>query len=348
MRVDTIIFDGDNPFEHFAKCTELTVILGEDAVMLSGKIGSINLVASFNSIVNKVEDLENRSSYTVPLDLLLPIFRMDSKTLRNELVITTLDDKATISYNGIAVDTNIYSPNGLTMQQIKDIDWTSPSFAIKPFIDLITAFGTSKENVIGVCDDKLIISDNNKSMIYTGTEDYGKRCAVSDSFIRLARSLKAKTISLQQPVVATTEGGLFIVDSLYKFTSEDPILTYAYASRLKTTNQFQLRLGKFSKQFSIAAGSAKLSAKLHLLNPHIMLTSEQGESIRIPLNNDEVKMLGDVDFFSLDFSQEVSISNAGLLKSLSSFKEVNVKVMPDFVIARLDKDYKLIFTIMNE
>lgn len=345
MRVDTVIFSGDNPFEHFAKCSELTILLGENALMLVGKINSINLVASFESIVNNSAGLNHRESYTVPLDLLLPLFRMDTKTVKNELIVTTLEDKAVISYNGMAVTTNIYSPNGLTLQQIKEINWTAESHPIKPFIDLLVAFGSTKENVVSVTGKTLLVSDNNKSLIYDGDVDYGKKCAVSDAFIRMARSLKAKKISLTQPVVATTEEGLFIVDNLYKFGDEAPILSYSYASKIQTDHKFKLNLSKYHKQFSTVANTKKLSATLSLLNPYIQLTSEQGEEVRIPLTTAEVTMLGEVDFFNIDFSQEVLIKDASLLKSLASFKEVNVKVMPNFVIARLDRAYKLIFTI---
>lgn len=349
MRQDRVVFSGDNPFNEFAKCKELTVLLGPDKFVLVATLNSINIMTTFNSIVNVFEGSEKiQEAYTIPLSLVLPLFRLDSKDKDNSLSLETTVDKVTITYNGVSVDTAIYSPNGLTIQQISDID-TSGSMEVSPapFIKMTDVFGTTQDNFCNVDGKTLFISDESKCLIEVSEVDYQRKFSISIQFIRMMKSMGCTKLFIGENIVAQTKTGLLLVTNLTKITDPNALLDYAFASRIKSEGVYTLALNKYLKQIGIAVQSSELDASLDLDKRQLILTSLHNEKVVLQLADYEVSKEGEFDFFAeeVEETKPLILNDPKLLKSLASFTKVRIKVCPSFLIARLGKTHKLMFTL---
>lgn len=350
MRQDRVIFNGVNPFNEFAKCKELTILLAEDKFILVATLNSINIMATFSSIVKVFEGAEEkiREAYTIPLSLVLPLFRLDTKEKENSLTIETTVDKVTLTYNGVSVDTDIFSPNGLTLQQISDID-TSTSLEVSPapFIHMTDVFGIAKDNFCNVDGKTIYISDESKCLINTSDIDYQRKFSLSIQFIRMMKATNCTKLFIGANVVAQTKSGLLLVTSLTKITDPNALKDYMFASKLKSDNIYSLALDKYIKQINLAVQSADLSVSLDLTKRQLELTSLSNERVLMQLSDTEIQKEGEFDFFSAieDSSEPIVLNDSRLIKSLASFGKVRIKVCPSFLLAKLGETHKLMFTL---
>lgn len=350
MRQDRVIFNGVNPFNEFAKCKELTVLLAEDKFILVATLNSINIVATFSSIVKVFEGAEEkiREAYTIPLSLVLPIFRLDTKEKENSLTIETTVDKVTLTYNGVSVVTDIFSPNGLTLQQISDID-TSSSMEVNPtpFIHMTDVFGMTKDNFCNVDGKTIYISDESKCLINTTDTDYKRKFSVSVQFIRMMKATNCTKLFIGNNIVAETKSGLLLVTALTKITDPHALKDYMFASKLKSDSIYSLALDKYIKQINLAVQSAELSVSLDLSKKQLALASLSNEKVLLQLSDREVQKEGDFDFFSdmEETSEPIILNDSRLIKSLASFGKVRIKVCPSFLLAKLGETHKLMFTL---
>lgn len=357
MRLDRVIFEGENPFEQFSKCKELTVLLDKDKVVLVATINSINLMVTYGSrvIIEEGEEEAYREAYTVPLSLMTPLFKLAGKKKNNELVITTEQDMATINFNGVEVVTSIYSPNGLTLQQVMNISAEEQvEFSPKPFIDIYDVFGVTMDNYCNVDGKTLFIADANKCLIQEGEVDYGKKFSVSVDFIRLMKSMGCTDMHIGQNVTAKTKGGMFLITNLHKVNNPNVLQDYKFARRLKSEEIYSLSLGKYLKQITLAAQSTELSLELDLNAQTLKLYSTSEESMAVQLTSKEVKKDGEVDLGAFAFlggevgsggSDSVVLTDARLVRTLARFNQVKVKVCPTVMLARLGDSYRLMFTL---
>lgn len=347
MRLDKHICD-NNPFLDFAKAKELTVLLTDDSFTFVATIDSISMVASFKSSPKLTGD-NYLSSYTIPLDLILPLFKLDTKEKENILTLNTFDDTATISYNGMSVTTNIFSPNGLTLQQLSVVTSTikTQELLSAPFIRISDIFGSFPGGVCNVSGSVLYISDHSKCVIHKGEYDFKREFSVPLNFIRMMKNLKAEKMYIDKNIVARTPSGLLLVTSLNKNTDNNSLLDYKFAVKISSEEIYTLRLNKYLKHLSLAVQSASIDSSLNLDSRKLTLTSNQNEKVVIELTEEEIKRNKEIDFFANmeNPKEDIIINDSRLLKSLSTFTTVQVKVCPNFLIASLGKTHKLMFSL---
>lgn len=350
MRQDRVIFNGENPFNEFAKCKELTVLLGENKFMFVATLNSISIMATFNSIV-KVSEVEGesiREAYTVPLSLILPLFKLDTKTKENSLTLETTSEKVTITYNDIKVDTDIYAPNGLTIHQINEINiGNSMQVEPAPFIQMIDIFGTSQDNFCNVDGKTLFISDESKCLINNTDFDYQKKFSISVQFIRMMKSMNCVKLYIGDNIVAETKSGLWVVTSLTKITDPNVLKDYKFAAKMKSDSIYTLTLNKYLKQINLAVQSSELSATLDLDKRQLALSSINNERTTLKLTDNEVQKEGEFSFFDMEEtkSSAIILTDSRLIKSLASFGKVKIKVCPTFLLAKLGETHRLLFTL---
>jgi len=351
MRQDKVIFSGPNPFIEFGKCKELTVLLDENKFTFVATLNSIHMMASFDSKVKVLEGTEKtvRDAYTIPLSLIFPLFKLDTKTTDNSLTLETTIDKVVITYNGVTVETDIYSPNGLTLQQLKEISISDSLQASPgPFVRMIEIFGTTKDNYCNVDGKTLFISDDSKCLIYTDEVDYQKKFSVPIQFIRFMKSMNCTQLYIGNNLVATTKSGIWLVTNLSKITDPNVLLDYKFATKVKSDNIYSLSINKYTKQINLAVQSSELSASLDFEKRQLIITSSNNEKTVFKLDNKDIVKEGEFDLFgSMQSSprESVVLTDARLIKSLASFGAVKVKVCPEFLLAKLGKNHKLMFTL---
>lgn len=346
MRIDTTTFDGENPFIQFNKCTELTVLLDENRFILTGKVGSISIVRFFSSEKTETENSNHPTAFTIPLSFTAAMFALDKRESNNKLSIETSDDVVELVYNGRTIRSNIYSANGLTIQQIKAITWEGERFPTAPILELFDKYGTMRGEVVSVSENILFMQDGSKTLLYKGAIDYKDKFNLSVSFVRAIKNFEADYIVVGgSTVVARTEKGLYLLDNRLQLLDDSPIATYRFATRIKTDNRFIVDLRKHLSLINIAANSANVSAELNLTDAMLIIRSIHGEQTIERLTNKEVSYQPDVDIFTMEIDSKVVINDAKLLKTLASFREVKVEVLPEFIKARLDGKFRLIFTV---
>ena len=352
MRQDNIIFSGPNPFAQFGKCKELTILLDTDRFMFVASLNATYMMATFDSTVSVLEGTEDKflKAYTIPLSLIFPLFKLDTGTKDNSLTLTTTADKVTIKYNDVEVESDIYSPNGLTIQQIKSIDIAkSQEVDPAPFIAITDVFGPTKDNFCNVDGNTLFISDENKCLIHKSKEDYGKKFSLPIPFIKLMKSMAVTKLHIGDNVVAETKSGVSLVTNLTKITDPNVLLDYKFAARTKSDDVYVLRINKYMKKISLAVQSVELSASLDFIKRKLILTSDHNERVEMTLNNYELSKQGEVDFFAAmkqsSSGKSLMLHDARLIRSLATFPEVKVKVCPGFLLAKLGKDYNLMFNL---
>ena len=351
MRQDKVIFNGSNPFIEFGKCKELTILLDKNRFVFVATLNSIHMVATFNSTVKVLEGSGSkiREAYTIPLSLIFPLFKLDTQTKDNSLTLETTENKVAITYNGITIETDIFSPNGLTLQQLKDINFdTSLEVNPFPFIRMMEVFGPTKDNFCNVDGKTLFITDDNKCLIEPGEIDYQKKFSMSIEFIRYMKSMKCEKLYIGNNLVAVTKSGVWLVTNLSKITDPNVLLDYKFAAKIKSDNIYTLNINKYQKQINLAVQSVDLSASLDLENNQLILTSNNSEKTIFRLTNKEVIKEGEVDIFGMSSSisdEPIIINDARLIKSLASFGSVRIKVCPEFLLAQLGKTHKLMFTL---
>lgn len=350
MRQDRVIFNGPNPFNEFAKCKELTVLLGEDRFIFVATLNSINIMATFKSRVKEFEGEEDktRKAYTIPLSLILPLFKLDTKEKENSLTLETTVDKVTITYNENSVETDIFSPNGLTIQQVTDIN-TEKSLMVNPapIIQMSDIFGMTKDNFCNIDGKTLFISDESKCLITTGEIDYQRQFSLSIQFVRLMKSMGCTKLYIGDNVVAETKSGLWLITTLTKITDPNVLKDYQFAARIKSDNIYNVALSKYLKQINLAVQSAELSASLNLDKRQLAICSVNNEKSVLQLSDTEIQKEGAFDFFAeVDEKKEpLVLTDSRLIKSLASFGSVRIKVCPSFLLAKLGKTHKLMFTL---
>lgn len=349
MRQDRVIFSGDNPFLEFAKCKELTVLLSDNKFIFVATLNSINIMATFNSTVRVFEGGEKiRDAYTIPLSLVLPLFKLDTNQTDNSLTLETTSEKVTITYNNISVDSDIYSPNGLTLQQISQIN-TSDATVVDPhpFIQISDLFGVAKDNFCNVDGKILYISDGSKCLIHQGEFEYPKKFAIPIQFIRLMKSMGCVKMYIGNNIIAETKSGLWIIVNLSKITDPNSLMDFKFATKLKSDEVYTLSINKYLKTIGVAVQSSELSAKLNLSKRQLILESINNEQSIIQLTDTEVQKEGEFDFFAqpASGSSSLELTDARLIRSLASFSKVKIKVCPQFLLAKLGKNHRLMFTL---
>ncbi|MFF2798158.1 hypothetical protein [Lysinibacillus xylanilyticus] len=350
MRQDKVIFSGENPFLEFSKCRELTVVLGHNKFMFVATLNSVNIMSSHESIVTVLEGTEDtfKDRYTIPLSLVLPLFKLDTKEKDNVLVLETASDKVRITYNDISVDTDIFSPNGLTLQQINNID-TVNSLEVdpKPFIQMVDIFGKTENNFCNVDGNTLFISDDSKCLLNKTDVDYQRKFSLSVQFIRLMKSMNCVKLFIGDNIVAQTKSGLLLITNLTKITNPNILSDYKFANRVPSDNIYNLNINKYLKHINIAVQTAELSATLDLNRKRLSITSNSNEKTLLQLTDAEVQKEGEFDFFSSTQKEDepIVLTDPRLIKSLASFGKVKIKVCPAFLLAQLSKTHRLMFSL---
>ena len=353
MRQDKVIFSGPNPFVEFAQCKELTVLLGEDRFMFVATINSTHIMTNFKSLVRTLEGTKGtyKEAYSIPLSLVMPLFKLDSGTTDNVLTLETTADKVTITYNKFSVETDIFSPNGLTMMQVGSLN-VSKSIEVlpTPFIQISDLFGTSKDNFCNVDGNTLFISDSNKCIIHKGETDFGKKFSIPLSFVRLMKSMECVKLFIGENIIAETKSGLWVFTSLSKITDPNVLMDFKFAARLKSDDVYTLSLNKYLKHISVAVQNKDISASLNFNDRDLILSSVSGEKTVIKLDESAIEREGEFDFFAdLDKAKKsIILRDARLIRSLATFTKVKVKVCPTFVIAKLGKEHHLLFQLRGE
>lgn len=352
MRQDKILIDVGNPFDSFTKCKELTIVLSKDHVMLVGSIPPTNIMLSYKSIVREVEDSEEiKLAYTIPLSLVLKLFRLDTKKRQNMLVIETSPESVTLIYNGVEITTPIFSPNGLTANQILAVGQGSsiqvPHFT---FIEMMDIFSANKENFLNVKGNKFFISDSGKCLIRDWETDLGMDFALPISFIRTIKSFGVKSLHVGDIAIAECANGLRVLCNLSKVQDASALDDYKFAAKVKSDDIYSLTLDKYLRRVNVAVQTAEVSIEFNLTGKFFILRSETGEEVKIKLDAREVQKVGaEDDFFSMMTSdaKPLILKDPRLIKTLASFRWVKIKVCPTFLIGKLDDNYKLMFTLRS-
>lgn len=349
MRLDTHICN-HNPFLDFSKSSELTVLLTDNSFTFVATVDSISMVASFESSPKLTGD-DYMKAYTIPLDLMLPLFKLDTKEKENILSINTFDDSVTVTYNDVSCTTSIYSPNGLTVQQLAIISQTTGSSPLDPvpFIRISDIFGSYKGGVCNVSKNVLYISDHSKCVIGPGEHDFGREFSIPLSFIRMMKNNKVNQLFIKDNVVARTPSGLMLVTSLNKNTDNNSLLDYKFATKFSSDEVYTLKLNKYLKHLSLAVQSSSIKSSLNLDTRILTLSSDHNERVEMELPMEDVSRDRQVDFFANmeNPKDDIILNDSRLLKSLSTFNTVKVKVCPTFLIASLGKTHKLMFSLQE-
>jgi hypothetical protein len=352
MRRDKVIFDGSNPFNSFANCKELTVFLGADRFIFVGSINSISIVRVFPSRVTFVdEDEKIPERFTVPLSLMLPIFRIDDKEKGNSLTLETSVDGVHINYNDVSVTSKLFSANGATVRLLDSLN-IADSMEINPnvFVSMTDAFGMAKDNFCNVDNNSLYISDHRKCLIRTLEFSFKRKFSLSVQFVKMMKSMKCNRMYIGNNAVAITEDGTFLVQNLTKLQNEQAVMDYKFAKMLKPKATFEVKLNKYMKHINAAANSAELGLSLDLARHSINITSVSGEQSIIELDSHEYDMslLDSFDTGIDKFLKQASIRDQHIIKMLAAFKSVLIKVCGTMFLVELDKQSTLMFVMERD
>lgn len=352
MRRDKVIFDGSNPFDSFANCNELTVFLGEDRFIFVGSINSISIVKIFPSKVTFIdEDEQIQERFTIPLSLMIPLFRIDTREKGNVLMLETSIDHVSVTYNDVPITSDLYSANGATVKLMDSLN-VSNSTEVNPsvFTSMADAFGITKDNFCNVENEMIFISDQKKCLMRTLDFSFNRKFSLSVQFIKLMKSMKCNKLYIEHNAVAITSDGTFLVQSLTKLQDQKAVLDYRFSKRLKPKATFEVKLNKYLSYIKAAAGSADLRVKLDLARHSVNITSTSGEQSIIELEAHEYSMtLSDSLDVGIDkFMKEAIIHDSHIIKMLATFKSVLLKVCGTMFLVELDKQSSLMFIMESD
>lgn len=347
MRRDRIIFDGTNPFDYFSDCKEFTVILQADRVVLVGTVNDIQVVKVFNSTVSFVDEEEEiLNKYTIPLSLIVPIFRLDDRDKANILVIETYESSVEITYNEVSVSSILYSANSSTVNVLDSLN-TDSSIEVSPsiFTMVTDSFGSTKEEFCHIDGRFIFISSPQKALVSRQEVDLDGKYSIPIKFIRMMKKIGATSLNIGNHLVAMTENGTFLIETIKKLQDPSTLEEFKFASRVLTNATYTLKINKYMKQINAALGSKELSVILDLGKGRLLFKSNSGESLEIELEKDSFvrQVPEDIDFKILDQLNSLTISDASVIKSIAVHRSVEVKFCGNFFIAKLNGKQQLMF-----
>lgn len=352
MRRDKVIFDAENPFLSFSNCKELTVFLGENRFVFVGSVNSISIVRVFPSRVTFVDEEEKiPERFTVPLSLMLSIFKIDDSKKGNSLTLETSTDGVHIIYNDVPVTSKLFSANGATIRLLDSLN-VADSMEVNPnvFTSMTDAFGQAKDNFCNVDNSSLYISDHRKCLIRTLDFSFKRKFSLSVQFIKMMKSMKCNKLYIGNNAVAITEDGTFLIQNLTKLQNEQAVMDYKFAQMLKPKATFEVKLNKYTKHINAAASSAELGISLDLARHTISITSSSGEQSVIELEAHEYSMnLADsLDSGIEQFLKQASIHDQHIIKMLAAFKSALIKVCGTMFLVELDAQSSLMFMMERD